>query len=519
MRSPGPPRQAPARPLLLVLALAAIPAAPGCAADAAARPAPRPAVTAELARIDDSRRLIDDAGRAVSDRRYEEARALLDKASALNVDSHRYEITELRERLDKREAKLWATDAAEALEQKQCEAAFSKLSARIEELGSEAFAREVQRLVQPQAVACANEKVDAATTAGRFAEARAFLAAAPTRAVLGTASADRLAAELDETLVEALHGQVEADVSAGSWAGAVEKIDAAVKRGDASEEQGRAVLERVRGAAAPRLAELAGKALGAQDAAATLKQLDAAIALLGWETLAPGLAALPGSSAMPEALARRHAALGAWVEALRLRMKPMKKPDKRWTHGTVAVAPASNADAEPKRSLAPSTAVWVVGLAKPRALVTEADPGAGQLTAVLDAAIGWVPIERLAVEPTADWLPPNDQLKGERVWGPLREKQPTLELGVVREVQGADIIVQRLADDAEVKLSRKQLRSGRLAPGTKVLALCAAENEPATIVEVLPAGRAARIQCAGGMQKEEPLASLRARPELLPRTR
>jgi len=83
----------------------------------------------------------------------------------------------------------------------------------------------------------------------------------------------------------------------------------------------------------------------------------------------------------------------------------------------------------------------------------------------------------------------------------------------------ANTDVRRLADDAEIKLPRKQLRSGRLAPGTKVLALCKSENEPATIIDVPPAGRVARIQCDGGMQKEEPLASLRSRPDLLPRSR
>ncbi|WP_437841117.1 hypothetical protein [Sorangium sp. So ce1153] len=507
------------RPVWIVLALAALPAAASCAAEPAARPGPRPEVTAEMARIQESRRRIDEASRALSDKRYAEARALLDRASGLGVDSHRYEIGELREKLDRREAKLWATETAELLEQRECEAAFGKLSARIDELKSEAFTQEARRLVASEAVACASGKVDAATTAGKFAEARAFLAAAPTRNALGDAASERLAAELDATVAEALYGQVEPDVAAGRWASAVEKLDAAVKRGDASEDQGRALLGRVRAAATPRLTEVAGKAVGTQGAAAALKELDATIALLRWEALAPGAEELPGSSALPEALARKRAALAAWVEAVRVQMKPMKKPEKRWSHGTVALAPAADVEGEAKQSLPPSTPVWIIGQAKQRALVTAVDPGSAALATALDLAIGWAPLPRLAPEPTADWLPPNDQLKGERVWGPLREKQPTLELGVVSEVRGADIIVQRLADDAEVKVSRKQLRSGRLAPGTRVLALCTSENEPATIVDVPPTGRVARIQCEGGAQKEEPLASLRSRPDLLPGSR
>lgn len=516
MRSAGPLLR---HPLSLVLVLAAIPVAAGCAAEPAARPAPQPAVTAEMARIAESQRRVDEASRALSDKRYAEARGLLDKASGLGVDSHRYQIGELREKVDRREAKDWANDAAELLDQKECEAAFDKLSARIDELKSEAFTHEVRRLVASQAAACASRKVDDATIAGKLAEARAFLAAPPTRTVLGDAATDRLTAELDATIAEVVYGQVEADVSAGRWASVVEKLDAAVKRGDVSEEQGSAILGRVRAAAGPRLAELAGRALGSQNAEAALGQLDATIALLRWEALAPDGAELPGSGALPEPLARKRAALAAWVEARKVGMKPMKKPEQRWSHGTVEASPASDSDGEPKRSLPPSTPVWVIGQTKDLALVTAVDPGTAVVTAAFDVAIGWVPLARLAREPTVDWLPPNDQLKGERVWGPLREKQPTLELGVVSDVQGADITVRRLADDAEIKLPRKQLRSGRLAPGTKVLALCKSENEPATIIDVAPAGRVALIQCEGGMQKEEPLASLRSRPELLPRSR
>ncbi len=525
MRSPGPSLRRPF-PLAFVL-VAALPVAAGCAAEPAARPAPQPAVTAEMARIAESQRHFDEASRALSDKRYPEARALLDKASGLGVDSHRYQIGELREKVDRREAKLRASEAAELLDRQDCEGAFARLSARIDELKSEAFTQEARRLVASQAVACASGKVDAATTAGKFADARAFVAAPPTRAVLGDEAADRLAAELDATIAEALYGQIEPDITAGRWASGVEKLDAAVKRGDASEEQGRAVLSRVRAAAAPRLTELAGKAVGARDAAATLAQLDATLALLRWDALAPdtahlqgsSTADLPGSSALPEPLARKRSALAAWVEAMQVRMKPMKKPSMRWSHGAVAVAPASDIDGEPKRSLPPSTPVWILGQTKDLALVTAVDPGTAVLTAALEVAIGWVPLPRLAPEPTVDWLPPNDQLKGERVWGPLREKQPTFELGVVSDVQGADILVRRLADDAEVTLPRKQLRSARLAPGTKVLALCKSENEIATIIDVLPAGRVARIECAGGVQKEEPLASLRSRPDLLPRSR
>jgi hypothetical protein len=142
--------------------------------------------------------------------------------------------------------------------------------------------------------------------------------------------------------------------------------------------------------------------------------------------------------------------------------------------------------------------------------------------AQLGKAIGWVPVERLAKNATVDWLPPDDQLKGERVWAPLRAPDPVLELGTVAEIKGKDITVKRMADDALVKVARTSLRSGRLAPGTKVLAFCTAKDQVATIEEVLVAGRgvpAVRLKCDGGVNKEELLPSLRTKGEFLPAAR
>lgn len=374
----------------------------------------------------------------------------------------------------------------------------------------------MRKLIQKQAVGCVSAKIDEATTAGKFADARAIVDADTTKAALGDSVWKKLSAQLGETITEAIAGQLADDLKARRWAQAVDKVDAAVKKGDATDAQARAILGRIRAAAAPELAAETSKAIGTRDAAAVLKQVDAAIAKLGWEALAPDVAALAADKALPEELARKHQALAAWVETQRLKMKPLKKVEKRWTHGKVAVLPAASAEAASKRDLKPSTEVWVLGQTKDLALVTEADPGAAPLAAALDKVIGWVPVKRLAGEATLDWVPPDDQLKGERVWGPLRDKQPTLELGVVDSVVGNDITVKRLADDAPIKVTRKQLRSGRLAQGTKVLAFCKAEGDVATIFELLPGARVARIQCEGGMQKEESLASLRTRPELLP---
>ncbi len=153
-----------------------------------------------------------------------------------------------------------------------------------------------------------------------------------------------------------------------------------------------------------------------------------------------------------------------------------------------------------------------------RALLTAADPGAGPLNTMLDKAVGWAPVDHLAREATVSWVVPDDQLKGEVVWAPLRKDEPLWELGTVTEVSGQDISVKRAADDVVVKVTRKQLRSGRLVSGTRVLTFCTAKNQPAKITEVLP-NQMVKLLCDGGQEKDEVLASLRSKPEILPPTK
>ncbi len=120
-------------------------------------------------------------------------------------------------------------------------------------------------------------------------------------------------------------------------------------------------------------------------------------------------------------------------------------------------------------------------------------------------------------DPTADWLPPNDQLKGEQVWAPLGTDD-VLWLGKVTEVKGKEISVQSLADRNKVaKFSRDKLRAGKLAVGLKLVAQCKDPKKVVTLDEVIPPGRSVRLNCEGteGI-KEEVLENLRTKVDLLP---
>ena len=113
-------------------------------------------------------------------------------------------------------------------------------------------------------------------------------------------------------------------------------------------------------------------------------ELDALIKLAKWEVMAPDAAALSPDKALPAEIVKKLDALAIWVEASHVAMKILKRPEKRWAHGRIPVFPATKVDGESKRDLCHGVEVWILGTAKGRALITDADPGAGTLTVMLE---------------------------------------------------------------------------------------------------------------------------------------
>jgi hypothetical protein len=473
----------------------------------------------EQARLQKSRAKIDAAKDALDLKNYDQARKMLREASALGVESHKFEIEETAEKVDKRHAKLWSNEAHELFQQKKCAEAFNQLAEQMDGLQSETFTREVRKLTANEGQQCASSAVDGMTTTGKFADARTFINAASTKTVLGAMGVKKLTTVLDLVIAEALKGQIAEDIKGKKWGSALEKIDAAVKAGNATEEIAGQALSQVRNAAAPDLAAQAQKAIGLGDAAKTLASVDETIKLLRWETTAPDGTPAPKEKATPEELTKKRDALATWVEAWRVQIKMEKKPAKKYLHGKFPLIPATKLDAPSRRDLAGGAELWLLGLAKDKktALVADSDPGANQLVAAFEKAIGWVKLDRLVNEPTAEWLPPDSELKGQQVWGPLRQGETLLELGTVTEVAGKDISVKRLTDGQVSKQPRAKLRPGKIAVGVKLAGVCKDKDKVVPIDEIVPPGRSVRFNCGGteGI-KEEVLESLRTKLELLP---
>jgi hypothetical protein len=503
----------------VAMALLAL-AAPACEDQTPVKKGPNSALDpAEQAKIEQGKKLISEADDAFNDKKYDQARKLLLKAQELGVESQRFTVEEAIEKVDKRQAKLWANEVAEDFQAKNCANAFKTLEEPLKRLAdSEAFTRELRKLVGTEALACTQHEVDEKILGLDYQGARKQANSEQTKTVLGPIAWKKLVAEMEATITEGLRGQITADLKARKWTAAGEKIEAFLKKGDATDEQAEALFESVREGAAPEIAQLATRALGQKDAPAALKQIDALAKAAHWVIMDAGVASLAVGAALPEDLAKKRAALAIWVEAQRQAMQPIARPEQRWAHGRIAVTPPDAADAPSKRDIPHGSKVWLLGIGKGKALVTTTDPAGARLVDLIDKAVGWAPTDRLVKQDSADWLVPDDQLKGQRVWGPLRPGE-FWELGVVVDVAGHDFVVQRLADGQNFKLPRTKLRSGRLAPGTRVLTFCVAKDQPAQVVEVPPAGRSAKLKCDGGQEKEEDLASLRSKPDLLPATK
>jgi hypothetical protein len=466
---------------------------------------------AEKDKFKKAKALIDKANVAYGDKDFDKARKFLREASEVGVESLSFQIKEETEKVDKRHAKLWANELEEPLKEGDCKGVFSQLASPMQDLESDVFNKEVRRLIGTELVTCLQGKIEAATGAAKFAEARALMMHGDTKTVLGAPAHKKMLAALEASILETLKAGIAEPISAKKWDEAVRVAEEAVKKGDTNAEGGKALFQMVRDALAPEVAGLAHRNVGQRDAAKALTDVDALIKLAKWEVEGGAK-----ENAAPELVIRKRQALTTWIESQRLKMKPEKKPEKRFAHGKVKVLPAGNTETPSKRDLTPAMPVWIIGRTKDLALITEVDPGTASAEALFEKAIGWAPLARLATKNTAEWLPPDDQIAGLRVWAPLRADEPNLELGTVASIKGQDVVVKRLADDKEITVKKSTLRLGRIVPGMKILNSCQAKMQVTIVEELMLDQRTVKLICEGGLRKDEVLQGLRVRPEDLP---
>lgn len=457
-----------------------------------------------------------EAKKALSDGNAEKARTLADQARNAADESDMMTVLEFLGEVDRHEGTVVGQEAADKAESGDCAGAIDMVSVAAQRAPRPRFVVPLREVSEPALVECLAKEMDRAAAKGDFDAARTSIERTPAKVALGAAPRKKLAERLHEGIVRYVARGAEVDAREGRYDEAAGKIEEALAQGVLDTEDAPAAFAIIQAAAVPRQIEAVTAAIGARKKPETpLADLEAVRKTIKWTDLPPDLA-------------KARTALASWVECLRLRCTT-PKPEARFTYGKLDVAPGGASAAASKESLSSAKKVWIVARAGKLVLL-----GAQEVRAdvtVKDrmlAAFGWVPEDKLKTDDTGDWLPPGDDLKGQRVFGPLRENAKLLYLGYVMDVDGSDAKIKRLGEDQILTLPRAALRVGRLPKGQKVLAACPGQSDRSIAVvdhEVAPRPGAVMPQvnllCSGadggdGFAYDEFVGAIAVQPDWVP---
>ncbi len=445
---------------------------------------------------------------------FEGARRLFGQADKLADEGVRQDIDALVERTNAAEAQALAEDLVVLANKGKCQKAAvgvaevvrarAELAAGMREAMSKSLGKCADRLVGKDDLAAARALVWGDEAA--LAMNDRALKAAKKRVL------DAISAAIDEKVGKHLEARRFEEALA-----AAAELE---KEGVVSAAEKKKVLALARENIVAAAAELAGKPQDELEGD-ELERLDAWL-VLGWAE----------ASERPEELLnlRREVAFAAVCASLRCEASSI---EKRWLFGHATPRPHLDPKGAPvAEQLKSGALVWAIAKGGGYVLVATEKPG--ELEGVRGRAhvgVGWVSETNLRDTDTSELLPPGESLLGLRVWALLRKGEKLLELGTVSELRGANVLVRRLSDRAEVELPRAKLSFGVAKPGTKVLGFCAKADalEPALIESVKESAHdqtgdpVAKLRCldAAGAPtetvKEAQLGSLRMRPEWLSR--
>jgi hypothetical protein len=417
--------------------------------------------------------------------------------------------------IDRHLAEAAAEPARQQASQGDCPGAMETVAAAVKETPRREFIKALYQQAEPLIVKCIQKEIDQAVASGNFTSAGASLELPTAVEALRAEARSALSKRLREAVVNYVSAQIQTEIKAGKYEAAAAKVAEAVSQGVLEAEDEEKTLATIHQAAAPHQLEAITRAIGLKKKAdVPLAQLDALVKTLKWSTL-------------PPELVKARSGLATWVECLRIRCE-IAKPEARFEYGKLDLHPAEASSADVTLHLPSAKKVWIVARAgKLSLLATDEPPADVALGARMQGAVGWAATEPLKKEDTTDWLPPGDELKDQRVFGPLREGQKLYQLGFVMSVAGTDLKVKRFSDDQVVTVARNKVRIGRLAKGLKVLTSCPGKIEqvPAKVDhEVPPQPRGTplvNVVClnedgSDGPAHDEFLGAIAVQPEWLP---
>jgi hypothetical protein len=484
---------------------------------------------------------------------FAEARTLLRDAYRYSDAAIRHQIGLANDDLDEAQAAHVAEEVGALVKQDKCGEALKTAAATVETTQETG----VPTLLSQKAGDGLEKCVSGLISAGKLAEARKLYAAPETKKALDGGRYGKLGKQLEDTVMEKLLEKVGEAMSARRWPEVTSALHQAVKDGSAGPKHREKLLATVRQGIAEDVEKIVGESFGeSKGATDALTRVDALLAAGFWKPRPPPAgnavdaetarlqkllepkseekpaATKPGdepTQVIPEKLDKLRRELAFWVGCDAIKCKP-SDVTQMWTYGNAPVHPTLTPRTAGAEKIPTGKRVWRIAEGGNVSLVAIKDPGSlADLKARAHAGVGWVQTSALKPQDTSEWLPPGDSIIGTRVWAQLREATTDLEIGKVIAVDGANVNVQRLSDQAVMSVARNKVHFGLTKKGTKVLALCATGNlGPALIEKVIEPKHEslgdprAVLRCLddkgnpASKTREDPLGAIRTKREWLP---
>jgi hypothetical protein len=418
------------------------------------------------------------------------------------------EAQRVQKEIDEKRADQIAKQAKKQVDEAKCASALKLTAAPIRHKSREHFKLELRRRAHEPLLDCVTKQLERDVAEGNVEAARSFLASPDVTAAL-SGEGFRLAEQaLLKAIVAGSTAELRPLLDAQKWDEAIAKLDELRDADKLGESEYPIALGIAQDAIRDHSIGLAKAGISAKKPSEVARQLDAQIAIAKWKTV-------------PKELEAARDQLAIAVECENQRCK-LAKPTPMWTWGKLGLAPPANAAGEPSSSLPHAQKVWVLGRAAKLALLSTEDPGAASGAELLTRAAGWAELSRLRNVDTDFWFPPDDQLAGVQVWGPLRPPAKDYLLGTISKLEGKKATVKRLADGREESVDLADLRIGKLNQGLKVMAFCTNQihPEPAKVDSIVSeSGGSPKVKVIcekGDLQKVELGSALTTKAEWLP---
>jgi hypothetical protein len=452
--------------------------------------------------------LIKQAKSAAAQKDWSTAEARAEEARIYGGLELTREAQAVQKQMDDERAEQLAAEAKKLADEGKCASALKTVAVPVRQKSREYFKTELRNRAQAPLVACLSHKLEQEVSAGNVDAARTMLSSPDTTSAFNTAGYREVELALQKAIVKQSTGAIQPLLAQQKWTDAIAKLDEMQQKGTLGKAEYPLAFELVQDAIRDHLLKVAKDGLTAAKPSEVAKQVSAQIAIAKWKLV-------------PKELKAAQAKLAVAVECEEQRCK-LGNPAPAWAWGAIPLHPAGDSSAAPISTVKHAQKVWMIGKGKQLVLLATEDPAAASGAELIAKAAGWAIPKNLKSVDTEMWLPPDEQLAGVQVWGPLRPPSADYLLGAVAKVDGQKVSVKRMADGREESVDLKDLRIGNLKKGLRVMAFCVdpLKPEPAKVDSVVTtAGGNPKVKVIcdkGDVQKVEVAGALTSKPEWLP---